>query len=183
MTARCGRSVTGLPDDSQLQRAADQALQWSENNHILVNSDKQKHSWWIIRAPGRHHPSLMLSSREKDIERVHTIKLLNVTITSDLTWGQHVDTVHSKAAQRLYFLTAQVRRDAQAHRDAASQHAQGVHGSGEVAHRVCLLGMAHGTDGTTVRQAREHSETGLEYHLPRTVIQRDVGGAWTARAV
>ena len=41
----------------------------------------------------------------KDIERVHPTKLLGVTITSDLTWGEHVEVVHSKAAQRLYFLT------------------------------------------------------------------------------
>ena len=28
-----------------------------------------------------------------------------MTITSDLTWGEHMDVVHSKAAQWLYFLT------------------------------------------------------------------------------
>ena len=67
--------------------------------------------------------------------------------------------------------------------DAALEHAQGVHGSGEAADRVCLPSMAHGTDGTAARQAGEHSATGLEDYLPRTVIQRGVGSAWTVHAV
>ena len=31
-----------LAGDSLLQQTADQALQWSENNHMLANSDKMK---------------------------------------------------------------------------------------------------------------------------------------------
>ena len=125
-----------LAGDSQLQWVADQALQWSENNHVLVNSHKTKE---LLVDYSRKPPSVpTITIQGKDIERVHSTKTMGVTITSDLTWGEHVDVVHSKAAQRLYFLTAE------ASRDAASEHAlQGVHSCGEVAHRVCLPGMAH----------------------------------------
>ena len=150
---------------------------------MLVTSDKKERTLgrllpegWIT--PGTHHPSLTLPSREKTSNASTPPSYwASPCITSDLTWGEHVDTVHGKAAQRLYFLTAQARRDA------ASQHAQGVHGSSEAAHRVCLPSMAHGTDGTAVRQAGEHSATGFEDYLPRTVMQRGIGSVWTAHSV
>ena len=72
---------------------------------------------------------------------------------------------------------------AEASRDAASEHAQGVHSCGEVAHRVCLPGMAHHTDGTAVRQTGEHPATDLEDHLSTSIIQGGAGGVWTAHAV
>ena len=97
-----GRSMTGWLV-SRLQRAADQALQWSVNNHMLVNSDKRKELLMDYSRKPSSVPNIIILG--KDIERVHITKLLGVTITSDVTWGEHVDTVHSKAAQQLYFLT------------------------------------------------------------------------------
>ena len=92
-----------LAGDSQLQRAADQALQWSENNHMVVNSDKMKELLVDYSRKPSSVPNITIQGKE--IERIHSTKLLGVTITSDLTWGEHVDVVHSKAAQWLYFLT------------------------------------------------------------------------------
>ena len=70
---------------------------------MVVNSDKTKE---LLVDYSRKPPSVPnITIQGKDIERVHTTKLLGIIITSDLTWGEHVDTVHSKAAQRLYFLT------------------------------------------------------------------------------
>ena len=38
------------------------------------------------------------------VERVMSFKLLGVYVASDLKWEQHIDTITSKAASRLYFL-------------------------------------------------------------------------------
>ena len=38
------------------------------------------------------------------VDRVSTFKLLGVHISNDLKWTQHIDTVTSKIASRLYFL-------------------------------------------------------------------------------
>ena len=72
---------------------------------------------------------------------------------------------------------------AEACRDTDSEHAQGVQGDGEAAHQVRMLGMAHSTDGTSVRQAGEHSATGFEDNLSRTVIQRSAGDVWTTHII
>lgn len=92
-----------MAGDSQLQRAADQALQWSDNNLMLVNADKTKELLVDFSRKPSSVPNITIQG--KDIKRVHSTKLLGITITSDLTWGEHVDEVYSKAAQRLYFLT------------------------------------------------------------------------------
>ena len=39
-----------------------------------------------------------------DIERVDHIKVLGVTVLSDLTWNMHIDTIVSKASKRVYML-------------------------------------------------------------------------------
>ena len=70
---------------------------------MLVNSDETKELLVNYSRKPSSVPNITMQG--KDIERVHTTKLLAVTITSDLTWGEHADTVHSKAAQWLYFLT------------------------------------------------------------------------------
>ena len=40
----------------------------------------------------------------KEIETVDNVKLLGVTMSSDLTWNAHIEEVIKKANKRLYFL-------------------------------------------------------------------------------
>ena len=49
--------------------------------------------------------SPLLTIAGKEVERIKSAKILGVTISSDLTWKQHMDCVHSKASQILYFLS------------------------------------------------------------------------------
>ena len=89
--------------DSQLQQATDEAIQWSDYNLMRANCDKTKELLVDYSRKPTDIPCIKVKG--KDIERVTSTKLLGVTITSDLTWGAHVDSTHSRASQRLYFLT------------------------------------------------------------------------------
>ena len=65
--------------------------------YMLVNSDKMK----ALLIDYSRKPSCVpnITIQGKDIERVHATKLLRVTITSGLTWGEHVDVVDMSARQ------------------------------------------------------------------------------------
>ena len=41
---------------------------------------------------------------EVPVERVHSAKLLGVTLTDDLSWGEHISKIYTKCSQRVYFL-------------------------------------------------------------------------------
>ena len=87
---------------SLLQRAATEAVQWSDDNLMSVNCDKTKE---LLVSFARSKPDIPpITINGKSIERVSTAKLLGVTFSSDLTWDAHIEDIHSKASQRLYFL-------------------------------------------------------------------------------
>ena len=88
--------------DSLLQRAATEAVQWSNHNLMSVNCDKTKE---LLVSFARSKPDILpITINGKSVERVRTAKLLGVTFSSDLTWDAHIEDIHSKASQRLYFL-------------------------------------------------------------------------------
>ena len=49
-------------------------------------------------------PPPYVTLSDTPVERVMSFKLLGVYVASDLKWEQHIDTITSKAASRLYFL-------------------------------------------------------------------------------
>lgn len=87
---------------SNLQQGATEAIQWSDNNLMKANCDKTKEL--LVDFSRKVSDIPCVNIKGTDIERVQCAKLLGVIITSDLTWGEHVDNVHNRAAQRLYFL-------------------------------------------------------------------------------
>jgi len=89
--------------DSRLQLATDQAIEWSDKNLMRVNCEKTKE---LAVDFGRSSSTIpRISIHGNEIKRVESTKLLGVTITSDLSWSENVDDIHSRASQRLYFLT------------------------------------------------------------------------------
>jgi hypothetical protein len=88
--------------ESQLQQATDEAIQWSDYNLMRANCDKTKELLVDYSRKPTDIPCIKVKG--KDIGRVTSTKLLGVTITPDLTWGEHVDNTHSRAAQRSVFL-------------------------------------------------------------------------------
>lgn len=94
-------------EDSQsltpnLQDEANKVLKWAQQNHMELNAKKTKE---MLITFGKQ-PST-LASIEIDghaIDRVQTSKLLGVHISSDLKWDKHVESIHSKASSRIFFL-------------------------------------------------------------------------------
>jgi hypothetical protein len=90
---------------SRLQESADITLQWSHQNDMKINAAKT-HEMVIDFSNNRTHaqslPNIMMDGIE--IQRIDSAKILGVTISSDLTWNNHVDNIVSKASKRLYML-------------------------------------------------------------------------------
>ena len=85
--------------DSQIQQAATEAVEWSDDNLMCVNCDKTKELLVFFGHTPPDIPSITI--KEKVIERVTFTKLLGVIISNDLAWGPHITMIHGKPSQRL----------------------------------------------------------------------------------
>ena len=91
--------------DSVLQTSANQALIWSNENQMVINADKTKELLICFCKDTEHHPSLPnLTLNGSSIERVKSTKILGVTLTSSLTWNEHVENIVAKAGKRIHML-------------------------------------------------------------------------------
>ncbi len=90
-------------EDSQIQPAANQTIEWTENNLMETNTDKTKDMVIYYGKRELIAPPIMMNGYE--IERVSTSKLLGVILNDTLTWRDHVDYICRKASVRLYFHT------------------------------------------------------------------------------
>ena len=88
-------------NDSCIQHATDQALQWCNNNNMKINTDKTKEM--IVYFGKKTHTLPEIKLNCSDLERVKQSKLLGVIINDKLTWGDHIDYICTKASKRLYF--------------------------------------------------------------------------------
>ena len=76
-------------------------LDWSSSNLMNINFNKTKE---MILGSLKNDPPAALEASSNIIERVHTYKLLGVTLNDKLKWDNHVHSICSKASSRLYFL-------------------------------------------------------------------------------
>ena len=95
------------PTDSKLQEAATETNTWTNNNDMKLNLTKTKEMIIDFHKEKADPPPIKLDNIT--IDRVTSIKLLGVYISSDLTWNLHISHIISKGAQRLYLLS-QLRR-------------------------------------------------------------------------
>jgi len=86
---------------SSMQSHVDELTQRASNIGMIINVKKTR-EMLIGRALKVSIPSIVHNS--EPIQRVDTFKLLDVHISNDLKWGQHVNVIFSKAASRLHFL-------------------------------------------------------------------------------
>ena len=59
----------------------------------------------MITFSKKHPTRATVFVNSNSTERVTTFKLLSVVLSTDLSWGSHVDYLYSKCAPHLYFLT------------------------------------------------------------------------------
>ncbi len=90
---------------SVIQQSADTAVQWSQDNDMMINGNKTKEMLMCFcKEPNHHYDLQAITVDGKDIERVDHVKLLGVTVSSNLTWNMHVDNLTAKAGKMLYRL-------------------------------------------------------------------------------
>ena len=99
-TTLCSTSTE--PNCSDLQTSADYASNWANANDMKINA-KKTHSmvFDFSRQPRNFEP---IRIGDTEIQQVATAKLLGVTLSQDLSWKTHIQTITSKANQRLYML-------------------------------------------------------------------------------
>ena len=90
---------------SLIQDSVNDAVDWTSNNYMKINSKKSKEM--IISFTRNIHvhedvPNIVIEGNP--VEQVEHAKLLGVILSNDLTWNKHVDSIVKKAAKRVYML-------------------------------------------------------------------------------
>ena len=94
--------VVAKGSDSNVQQIVDRVSQWSSDNRMKLNNDKCKELRVSFAGTQAEFSPVIVNGKE--LEVVQHAKLLGVTISSDLSWNQHISNVVKKASKRLYFL-------------------------------------------------------------------------------
>ena len=85
-----------------LQQSANEVKDWCDRIKMIINSKKMKEI--VINFLKTDINIAELEINRDKIEQVQSSKLLGVTISDDLTWGEHVKNITAKATQRLFSL-------------------------------------------------------------------------------
>ena len=87
---------------SIIQNSVNSIKEWSDNNSFRLHDGKCKE----LRIDFKQNRSIFspISTNDKQIEVVNEVKLLGMTLRSDLRWNSHVHNIISKCSKRLYLL-------------------------------------------------------------------------------
>ena len=102
---------------SPLQQAADFIHDWSQENHLQLKPIKCKEIRTCFKRTSPCFSQVAIEGVEFEI--VSSANFFGVVISSDLKWSAHIDSITTKAANRLYLLR-QLKRAGIAHSDLVS---------------------------------------------------------------
>ncbi len=90
---------------SLLQESVDIVSKWIKQNNMIINASKTK-EMVICFCKDEHHIENIPRIRIEDIpiERVSHTKVFGVTLSNNLSWNAHVDSIVNKAGKRMYML-------------------------------------------------------------------------------
>ena len=97
-------TIQGLiTDNDELYRKyVDSFTDWCDQHFLLLNVKKTKEMIFDFRI--KKDPILPLTIKNETVEIVKSYKYLGVTIDDKLEWTLHINNVHKKINQRLFFL-------------------------------------------------------------------------------
>ena len=89
-------------DESAYRQEVEQLVHWCSQNHLELNPLKTVE----MTVDFRRNPSPLppLTILNNTVSTTDSFKFLGTTISRDLKWSTHIDSVRKKAQQRLYFL-------------------------------------------------------------------------------
>ena len=94
--------VTAACATSTLQKEVDQINEWTVTNNMRPNTKKTKELTICFAKSQVSLDPVVVNNQQ--LESIQSVKLLGVHIKRDLKWDLHVDSVFSKANERLYAL-------------------------------------------------------------------------------
>ena len=98
---RCNISVSQYPEANiYLQEDLDALYQWSLIKSLLFNPEKCKHML-ISRKQSNTLSPPTFTLGMSHIERTHVYKYLGISITSNLSWSQHISLICTRAMRLL----------------------------------------------------------------------------------
>lgn len=88
-------------NDNFLQNEWDSVTEWSRRNHLPINISKC--CVMDITTNNSFFPPIMIEEGST-LNQVDSVKLLGVTISSNMKWDRHVNTVLKKANKKIYVI-------------------------------------------------------------------------------
>ena len=99
--SKCSSVIESLQDCESLQKDLDSLHGWSDNCHLKFNTSKCE----VLTVTRKRHPFRYdYKLNNNSLKHVTQVKDLGVTISPDLTWDTHINTILARANRMLAFL-------------------------------------------------------------------------------
>ncbi len=94
-------------ENSKIQTAANQAVNWCTENNVLFHTDNTKEM--KIYFGKKPLELLLIIKNNNEIDCVSVFKLLCLMFNNRLTWSDYIDYICGKTSDRIYFLCSRKR--------------------------------------------------------------------------